>query len=279
MGWLRVRALLVLPVLCLMIPTARADPEFRKTANLMVLSEALLTQSKVIGEKFGKDFSQAEWQSSFSDRLWSAKLSGMVAGKASTLSLTGFAWDGDQESLIVAFSGTGEVGGEPVLVHGNATWISDPKKKDYLSMDFQQVTRLGTGTEWFWSRGAETIVGGTLGGALGVGALVILMKDTSPRDIVWALKEGAALGSSTLVSLSKTVMGRSEGGAPPAPPAMPTRPAALEDTKVVPAENTLIVVKTGDGRVIGNADNAQHVLDGKYSLETGQASGSILLRK
>lgn len=276
MGWLRVRALLVLPVLCLMIPTARADPEFRKTANLMVLSEALLTQSAVISEKFGKGLSYAAWSSSFSDRLWSADLSGSVSDKKDVLSLTGFAWGGDQDTLVITFSGTGTIDGEPVLVKGNATWIYDQQLNDYHSMDFQQVTRFGTGTDWFWSKGAETIVGGTLGGAAGVG-LLILMKDTSPRDMFLALQKGADRGAAAVISLSKLVTGKGEGSALPEPPPMPARPAPQKDANIVPERNTVIVAISAGGQVIGDADNGKHVLEGDFSLEKGQAKGRIIL--
>lgn len=277
MGRFRILALLVLPALCFMVPTARADAEFRKAANLMVLSEVLLTQSKIIGGKFGRDVSEAVWQSNFSDRLWSAQLSGMVAGKESELSLTGFAWDGERESFIVAFSGTGKVGGEPVLIQGNATWIYDQELKDYRSMDFRQVTRFGTGTEWVWSNGTETIVGGTLGQAIGVG-LMILMGNKSPRDHVRAMQIGGAIGKDLLVSLSNLATGKGNGSALPDPPAMPTRPAPQQDAKIVPSENTVIVALTGDNLVIGDANNGEHILKGRYSLGAGQATGSVMAR-
>jgi hypothetical protein len=231
---------------------AYASPEFRKAANLMTTSEAALATMAIVSQRFDTRIEELSWSVEFAEREWVAQLRGNVNNKESQITITGYVWGGDNETLSINYSGLGNVGGEPLLINGTAKWLYNNEAQDYQGMDFQQVTKIGQNSFWGWVVGAEIIVGGTAGGVVAVGVAATLVTiSTGAKDL---------LASDT---------------APP-PPAMPARPnPPKEGDTLSPREGEILVALSTESTISGTAVDGVHVLTGSYSIEKGSAQGSI----
>ncbi|WP_195820663.1 hypothetical protein [Roseobacter sp. MH60115] len=255
---------------------AMASPELRKAANVMVMAEALLAETSLLSERFGENIEELVWSASFSERQWVVNISSVVNGQEANMTMTGYAWGDDDETIAINYSGLGRVGAEPVLMHGQAVWLYDPEAQDYQSMDFHHVTRIGENSIWGWVLGAEIIVGSLGGSALAVGTSAAATGGLALGAAPWIAAGGAAKGAAGLVTFSAAASVLLEADEAPEPPPTPTRPSLpRSNEELLPERGNIIVALSGDGQLTGSASDGTHFLNGSYNWNEGSANGSI----
>src|SRR5216683_8180316 len=75
--------------------SANASPEVRKTANIMTMSEAVLSTVALVSERFETRIPELSWSVEFGERQWVAHLKGSVKDKESNITITGYLWGED----------------------------------------------------------------------------------------------------------------------------------------------------------------------------------------
>lgn len=267
------------PLVCFLVAfpaAAFAQSEIGRAANVMTISEALLAETALVSEHFAESADNFTWSANYAERHWVATMNGMMKNQESLLTMTGFLWGDDGESMTVSYSGMGQIGGEPVLVHGQASWLYDPETEDYQAMDFQHVTRIGENSIWGWVLGAEIVVGGAVGGVVAVGGSSAVTGGLALGAAPWIAAGGAAGGVATFITIStgtKELLEADSAPPPPTPPERPQLPKEGED--IGPSAGRIVVAMTDEGRLTGSAVDGTHVLEGTYSLSEGFAEGII----
>ncbi len=255
---------------------ANASPEVRKAANLMTMSEAVLATITLVSQRFDVKIEKLSWSANFSERQWMARLNGNINQKDSQMTITGYGWGGDEETLFVNYSGTGTVGGESLLIHGTAKWIYDKEASDYQRMDFQQVTKIGQNSFWGWVLGAEIIVGGAGGAFVAVAGSTAATGGLALGAAPWIAAGGAAGGVATLITISVGAQSLLETDMPPPAPPKPKRPTPPKKGDTIsPKEGNIIIAISTKNTISGSAVDGVHFLSGMYLFEEGVAQGTI----
>jgi hypothetical protein len=250
--------------------------ELGKAANLTTMSEAALATIAVLSDRFGARIEEFSWSVDFTDSEWIAHQNGIVAGKDTAFTMTGFVWGSDRETLSVNYSGLGHVGGEPLLVNGTAQWLYNKDAHDYQEMNFSQVTKIGSNSFWGWVLGAEVIAGVGGGGLVAVGTAVTATGGMAIGAAPWLAAGGAVGGAVAFVTLSNGVKSLLESKTAPPPPPMPERPSLPKKGEMLALrEGHILVVFSEKAEIYGFAIDGVHTLSGNYSFEEGHARGSI----
>jgi hypothetical protein len=273
----------VLYVALLIAPSgasAQASAEIRKAANLMTMSEATLATIALISQRFNARIEEFKWSVDFGDREWVARMGGVVNQKESALTLVGYIWGEEGETLTVGYSGMGSAAGEPMLVNGTAKWLYNQDAKDYQGMDFRQVTKIGRNSFWGWVLGSEIIVGGTVGGVVTVGGSSAITGGLALGAAPWVFAGGAMGGAASLVTISEGAKSLLESDKVPSPPEAPKRPRPPEKGDTLsPRKGEILVALSINNKITGSAIDGIHILEGNYFFEKGVAEGSIYARK
>lgn len=279
----RRRCLLIWLLLMLTPSLALADltpPTLKEAMNLNTLAEAatstLVTLASIEDTAVGQTL---DWSASYSESGWAYSTSGgSFNGKSLDLYLTGSLSGDDGQDIVGSFSGTGNWGADPISLQGSTTWIYDSVSDDYINMDFEQVTEVGSDSWWGVILGAEIFVGAAVGVTSGVVTSV-----TGPAAVVIGVKSGiAATGALVGISYgSKYVLEEP----PPVQPEPPPYPVPLEpdeqydigpeDIITAITEENEIFVRHSDLISMGGVFGDGTIDDGKTKVVP--APGALLL--
>jgi hypothetical protein len=253
--------------------TVFAEAQELRSAQTAVLrltiAEAVLATSAQLSDRTGSPIKEMSWIGELGDRNWSLSVKGSSERGPIEIRVSGFLWGGEGEDWAVSYSGTGQIGGEPIQVNGKMDW---PRaNSDRLTVSFNQVAKFGDHSTWAWIHGTEITVGVLLGG----GAAVVATSVAPPLTILVGLA-GAMGGASAAASVSNTVRSIVEGDGPPPPPAAPSVPTPKKDERLTPQNNVIAVVLTKDGNVSGSGPEPSLIMYGKASGTT--LSGAVVRR-
>ena len=273
--------LLLFSLLVFPIESAHATSHLNRTTNILVIAEAILLQTSIVHHQSNTREINLNWSAKFSDRHWTTTLSGKASSQDFLLVIDGFNWGKEEEDLIVQYSGTGHLGDSPVLVHGRATLVRNKEANDYQAMEIEHVTRIGNNSFWGWVAFAETVVGGIVGGGAATAAATVAAASTGGLTLgvtPWIVAGGAAGGIATLVTISTGVKElTTESNDPPDPPPAQVRPEIGSREITFPNDDRVVVAMSDDGQITGHASDGPFALTGTYNIESGQASGQILV--
>jgi hypothetical protein len=241
---------------------AEVTPEVRRVASLTTATEAALATTSLIKDRgLGKPL-QAEWSITFSDRNWVLNIKSPEFG----YTMAGFLWGGDTEDWVI-YSGLGSTGKEPIFISGKAVWKYDGK--DWTSMNFDNVVKFGENSFWGWTKGAEVLVGGTIGAAGGI----IVGGTLGPTGAVIVGLAGAIGGGSGAVTISEVVRDLVESPDPVIPAPTPKPPPVPQKEQSLPATKNMIVVAVlKDGRIQGTGPDETLFLSGSHKERSGTGS-------
>lgn len=263
--------------ICMVIVTsAHASPELRKTVMVSTMTEAALSVTSLVKARTGQDVRNFGWSARYSDREWTFYGSGTAGNNKVSISMSGYIWGEQGQDLIVVYSGSGQSGDEPVLIHGKADWPFDRQKKDYFTTDFRHVMKLGKNSYWGWVAGAEILVGGALGAGGAIVGTSLATGGLALGAAAWIGGAGAVAGSSGLVSLSSSVKSLQETSVPVAAPALPARPAPpAQGEPIKPQDGKIVVAMFKDGKIEGSGPDASNTVTGTFDNKSGNAKGEI----
>ena len=224
---------------------ADISPDVLRNAAIATATEAALTTSAFIKDRTPGRPLKGGWTINFSDRNWVFTFNGP---NEMTYTIAGFVWGADNEDWLVTFSGLGHIGAEQIFINGKAIWKYDTKLSDHSGMEFDNVVKYGAHSFWGWARGAEVVVGASIGAAGGiiagggaagpVGAVVV--------GIAGAL--GGASGAATISDVAKEFV---EAKDPVPPTASPKPPSIPKNEQELPPTKDMIAVavfKSGEVR-------------------------------
>jgi hypothetical protein len=255
---------------------AQGSAELRKTVMVSTMTEAALSITALVKARTGQDVRNFAWSSRYSDREWSLTGSGVAGNRKVSVTMSGFVWGDEGQDLLVAYSGSGMSGDEPILLHGRADWPYDKQRKDYFTTDFRHAMKLGRNSFWGWVTGAEILVGGVAGAGGAVVGTAAATGGLALGAAAWIGSAGAVAGSSALVSVSQAVKSLQETSAPVAAPALPPRPEPpAKGEPIKPQEGKIIVAMSKDGRIEGSGPDASNVVSGSFDNKSGIAKGEI----
>lgn len=102
------------------------------------------------------------WSGTYGDSGWSYQGSGVLGGMVLSMSYSGTLAGTLGSDITITTHGTGSLssgaGTLPLLMTGQSTWLFDAVRGDYLDMDFEQLTKIGSATRYGWVRGKEKII-------------------------------------------------------------------------------------------------------------------------
>ena len=273
--------LLLFALLQFPIESAHATSHLKKTANILVIAEAILLQTSFVYKQSDTRITELNWSANFSDHHWTTTISEHVSNRNwdFQLEINGFNWGREEEDLTVHYSGTGHLGELPVLVHGRAILVRNNEANDYQAMEFEHVTRIGNNSSWGWAAFAEVLVGVTVGGGAAVVAAAVAAASTGGLALGGApaiVGMGAATGAATLVSISNGVKNLTSTSNDPLYPSQdPARPEIQDDGTILPNQDRVFVVMSDNGEIIGRAADGPFDLTGSYNFESGIANGRV----
>jgi hypothetical protein len=245
--------------------------------NLTTAIEASTSGLTTIVDSQGAGLSQLSWSGTFSDSGWTYSGFGVLAGKAVNLVYTGALTGSQGANITVTFSGTGSLGSDPLLMGGMTTWVFDPSLNDYAAMDFEQLTKIGSGSLWGWIVGAETVGGGVIGGAAGLAGGVVATAATGGLGVGAgvALTAGGALGGAAAgVGISagvKSLLGPS----PPPKPSASARPVFPgTPTPLLATPGMIYTAVSVGGNLAGSDLNGNIISSGSFDVTSGRFNGS-----
>jgi len=180
------------------------------------------------------------WAGSYGSSGWNYQGSGIFGGLPLAMNYSGTLSGDDGSDITVAFSGSGKLGSQPLLMNGTTKWSYDVATDDYLTMVFAQETKIGENSFWGWVVGAEFLIGagaGVITGLVAGGAITLGTAGTgAPAGVVAGIKTGATvggaatIGAATVSAAVKTTLAEDPQPAP-AKPATPNTTSSILDPK------------------------------------------------
>ena len=247
----------------------------KQTANLLVISETAYAIAVSLHDGSDRQLNKYSWTAEHTEATWKLTINGESPNQRAIISIIGYLWSEGDGDWSVNFSGSGELGTIPILIHGRGVFIETKRSDgtvDYEEMRFSQLVKLGTNSSWQWIKGAEMIVGGVIGGAGGV----IAAPATAGASLILGLG-GAIGGAAATVSISneiREIAQSDEPVPPPEEPKMPSKPKANEP--IAPKENqVMIAVFVKEGRIIGAGNGGNIKIGGEFSIGKNTARGYI----
>lgn len=242
---------------------AEVTPEVRRAAVLASAAEAALSTASYVQDRNAEKPAKASWSINFTERNFVLNVKDAYGA---SYTMTGFLWGGDKEDWLVTYSGTGSSGKEPMFINGKAVWKYDPNLSDRSAMVFESVVKFGLNSVWGWTRGAELIVGGTIGaGAGGMGGVAF-----GPVGVVVGGLGGALAGAESAITISNVVRDELIETKDPAPPAAPKPPAVPQKQQELhPEDGTIIVAVSKEGQIVGSGPSKTMFLSGSFKDGTG----------
>jgi hypothetical protein len=248
---------------------AQLPAERPQAAVLLSMTESLLATATMVRTRMAGagPIKEIKWTATYGARNWMVSLQGQDGPLRITM--TGFLWGNSDFGWAANYAGNGQLGDEQIHGNGRTIWPRGGQSS-FSDYEFQHVMEFGSHSLWGWIRGAEIVVGGTVGAAAGM--------ETPVTAVV-----GAIGGASGLISLSNVVVAQFENAPqPPSQPPRPARPAPPQpgNMLVANAEQSYIVVG-GDGNIKGAGPRAQdndfYAVRGTYT-ET-EARGEVYLAR
>lgn len=268
--------LIVCPLTLAQPSWAGEDSDQRKAQNFIVLPEIAMASFAAISARPGNKLTSLGWTAKVSDRLWSMNIESYGANEGVRIAINGYIWDAEGSSSTVSFTGTGNAGSEPILIHGRINWPKDKIKGDVNSMTFEQTTKIGKNSLWSWVVGTEIVGCGVAGG---ISANVLAGGLTAGLSTPLAASifiTGASGGASACISISSAVKETIDSDKPPLPPKVPEAPVIEPNKKF---SNEIIVVVNSDGGLSGryplDRNEGQISLEGNMFWSDGYAKGIV----
>ena len=249
----------------------RASEETRTTAVLTTMIEATLATSALLRDQtFLKEL---RWTAKYSDRNFLLNVDGSSESGPIQFIVSGFLWGEDGSDWLVSYGGFGVKGKDPIQINGRMDWRYDSASSDHTEMDFSQVSKFGSDSDWGWVIGTEIGVGAVIGAG---GAIATAVVATGGIASLLAIPIGIA-GASTMaggfVGASAGVKSLMTSSNPTPPPIRPKRPARpRNDDKIFPSKDSIITAVAANGNLIGEAFETVS-LSGKAGA--GSAEGFI----
>jgi hypothetical protein len=145
---------------------AKAEPKLWRPANLSTVMEVALATTSFIESMYGTP-EKAQLSINVSDRNWVLTLRSF-GNYESSYTIVGFLWGADKEDWLLSYSGVGTLAKERSVLNGKAVWKYDSKLNDHAAIDFDNIVKVGENSLWGWTKGAQIVVGGTIGLAGGI---------------------------------------------------------------------------------------------------------------
>jgi hypothetical protein len=271
----RVGQFILVPIVSVALstpPAARANAsEAQKYALLITAMESALTTTSLMRDRSSDGFETVSWSIGYSERNWTLRLNGMMAGNEVRATISGYLWGEDNADWLGAYAGLGIGSKEPISINGKAEWLYDSMIKDHAAMNIQSSVKFGQNSGWGWVVGSELIIGAALGGSTAFMATAV-----SGPGAVFVGILGAMSGAGSAAALSDRVKLLLESDTPVPPPALPNRPQVPQkDEKLEPRNDRIIVALSKEGKIIG-AGPETLALSGSFSGNTG--TGTIFAR-
>jgi hypothetical protein len=250
--------------------------EVRKAAILTAISESATSQVTLIKDRLGADQSvNINFDCSYGDEDFRIHLYGSNAsGDEINVRYTGHVLMEANNNMSISFAGTGSIGKDPLRSNGNLTWLYSNESNDYRSIDFQMVTKFGDHSVWGWVLGAETIVGGTIGGG-GAAATALIASDGAAIGLIaWITAGGAGAGAAALISASDASKNLLEASEQPPPPVAPARPVVPSGKIQLVSEGKIFTAISRDGTMFASS-NGQVILNAAFDNKEGYVKGGI----
>jgi hypothetical protein len=240
------------------------------------MAEAALASATLIAEHPEGGLVELPWSVRYSDRDWTFDSEGTAAEQSMYLTMMGYLWGEERETLIISYSGFGALGEHPIHLHGRADWNFDEESGDYRNIDFHHVMKFGEDSWWGWILGSQIVVGGAIGAVAAGGGTTIATVGAGIGAAPFAAVHGATIGSAALVIISVGAKSILESEEPVPPPAAPEQPAIPDENESLsPAEGIMLVAISVEGELIGSALDGVHIMSGTYNYEETVADGTI----
>ena len=218
------------------------------------------------------------WSGVYSNDSWNYVGSGNFADQILNLQYSGARSGADGSDITINFTGSGNIGSQPLQFTGSALWKYDTSLDDYVYMNFEQLAKIGPNSLWGWVIGAETFVGvgaGVVSGLVAGGSITIGTGGTgAPAGLLAGLKTGFIVGgAATAGSLGASVAVKTllQEDTPPAKPADQTPPATSERC-IINIQINVICNPSNTGTVI--QDNGK--LDSDDQSNLYRSSGTFI---
>lgn len=249
-----------------------AYPEAYKTAVLATAAEAALATTSLVKDQTSAKFLKCDWLVNFSDRNWVLRVKGATESGELSYTITGFLWGDSTEDWLVSYSGGGIAGKGPILINGKAVWKYDSKLADHTTMNLDNIVKFGEHSTWSWMKGAEIIIGGTLGATGGV-----MVAGGTPAAVVLGIV-GAASGAESAVFVSDVTKEFVEAVTPrsPEPPKVPPIPG--KGQPLAPEKDKIVVAVSKDS-VLGSGPSEGLSLFASRSLKENRSDGTLLIER
>ncbi len=258
--------------------SAHATSNLRKATILLTMSESALAAVSLIQDQSKRKLKELSWSINYSQREWVFEAKGFFDDQEVNFTLSGFLWGQDKEDWLITYSGQGQIGKDPLRIHGHTSWRYDKEASDYQEMDFRQIIKFGDNSFWTWMFGAELVVGGTIGAVTGGGGTVIATGGLGLGAAPWIAAKGAAVGAAALVTISAGAKVLLDSDDPPPPPTPPKRPSPpSEGEKLVPQDGILYAAVSRDGRILGSGSDGVSILSGNHDSEDKTATGKVFV--
>ncbi len=273
---------LVISAFSLVAASANAQdaPDLVRPVILNTINESILVEISMISKRYDDAFiKQIEWHVVYSEKDFLVSMSGITDnGKEIKLSYNGITWN-DDDKIRINFSGIGDVSGETLRLNGQSIYSMDSNKKDFINMDFTEVTKFGEHSFWDWFEGAEILGGGVLGGAIATGATDLATAGAAIIATPWTATYGFASGVSTALSISIYIQSHAQSEKPTAAPPKPNRPDLPQKGEPWSPGNNLLYTVMDREKLYGvkYGDKGQAlILSGSYS--GSEAAGNLFGR-
>lgn len=99
-----------------------------------------------------------QWSGRFDNAGWSYDASGFYSGMALSMHYAGVITGSNGNDVLVTITGSGMLGNRPLTMGGFSTWFFDSTAQDYLDMDFDQGTQIGSNTRYGRVKGREKVI-------------------------------------------------------------------------------------------------------------------------
>lgn len=254
---------------------ASPDDELRKAANLTTIAEVTLSAASLIADHKKKEIEELSWSGRYSGRNWEIEATVNVDDEKIILPILGYLWGEDRKSWTVSYSGKGRTEEGSIIVYGQALWHFEDISQDYKSMDFRQVMRFDTNSEWGWVLGAEILFGGTVAAGAALATAGLSTGGVALGAAPWIAAGGFTAGGAALVGASAAAKSLLESNEAPELSVIVQRPVLPKEGTELKPTKSMIYTVVGDGKIRGSAPDGVYVLSGTYNEKIGYVEGRI----
>jgi len=185
------------------------------------------------------------------------------AGDQFRFVLSGYLWGDDRTQWVASFAGVGNI-------NGKSDWLYD-WESSALTMNFHNLVKFGENSTWGWVRGAEIIVGGTIGAGGG-----IVVSSPTIVGIFFGGAAGGLGGAASAVALSDVAKSMIESDTPVVPPEFPKRPPVPQNEQKLEPQDGRIIIAISKEEVEGSGPDRVLGLSG--SLKGNSGTGVLFIR-